>query len=267
MALTGALLRQGTSTVPGGASGTKVFGWDDLAAGANAAMEEIGLTTRQACATFLASCALESDYWRTTTEYGSGQVYAPYVGRGFIQTTWEDGYRRAGRLAVQKGWIIDPEHFVKNPEALADKRYAWLGAIEYYTRQRTGSAWTVRGEPYRSLAALANSEHGTIERISRAINLGNPTTEKAAYHEEQRRDLADAFHALGDVIVPEKGHTGGYSPCLGDSTRYWIKESLVSNDETDLTADVDLKSLPIAEESSGPAVDEDGNEMEDGEDG
>lgn len=201
MPITGAQLKQGTAAIPGGASGRQVAPWDELAAGANRAMSEIGLKTRLACATFLATCTLESAYWRTTEEYGGSKTrYAPYFGRGFIQTTWEEGYRNAGKYAVEYGLygVTDPEFFVKNPQRLGEEKYAWLGAVEYYTRRRSGSAWM----GFESLAELANSSTGSISRISRAVNRGNPATEKAAYHEEQRAALSDAFYALGDAIIP-----------------------------------------------------------------
>jgi len=56
-----------------------------------------------------------------TTEYGSesylqGKDYYPYIGRGFVQLTWEDNYRKA---AAALG-LIDDRDLVEHPQVALD---------------------------------------------------------------------------------------------------------------------------------------------------
>ena len=56
-----------------------------------------------------------------TTEYGSqdyleGKEYFPYIGRGFVQLTWEDNYRKASSALG----LIDDRDLVDHPEVALD---------------------------------------------------------------------------------------------------------------------------------------------------
>ena len=59
------------------------------------------------------------------TEYGSdsylqGKEYWPYIGRGFVQLTWEDNYRKASSLLS----LVDERDLVKHPEMALDSLIA-----------------------------------------------------------------------------------------------------------------------------------------------
>jgi hypothetical protein len=59
------------------------------------------------------------------TEYGSqsylqGKSYYPYVGRGFVQLTWEDNYRRASEELN----LTDERDLVEHPELALDSLIA-----------------------------------------------------------------------------------------------------------------------------------------------
>lgn len=130
-ALTGATVRAALSAV--GAVGKQIVSFDELAAGAAGALAQApaGLTPA-GCAAFLATCAVESAWFRTTTEYGSGQRYAPYIGRTFVQLTWRENYAGFGRWCKNHGLVDDIDTFVKNPASLSGLRWAWLGPVYYF---------------------------------------------------------------------------------------------------------------------------------------
>ena len=130
---------------------------EQLAAGANDAMRRVGCKTVTECALFMATLAQESAYFRTATEYGSGQRYAPYIGRGFEQVTWRANYAAYGAWAKSKGLVSDANLFVNQPTRLADSAHWWMTGVWYWTiprswgqytslidaARKTGSIWTV----------------------------------------------------------------------------------------------------------------------------
>lgn len=192
MALTGAQLKKALASV--GAGSGMVASADQLAAGANDAMRRVGCKTVTECALFLATLAQESAYFRTATEYGSGQRYAPYIGRGFEQVTWRDNYAAFGAWAKSKGVVSDANLFVNQPTRLADSAYWWLTGVWYWTIPRS---W---GQ-YSSLIDAARKT-GSIWTVSRAVNMGNPNSEGTPWGMNERIKMFDAFKALGSSIVP-----------------------------------------------------------------
>jgi putative chitinase len=59
------------------------------------------------------------------TEYGSqsylkGKPYYPYIGRGLVQLTWEDNYRKAGAALG----LIDDRDLIDHPEVALDSMIA-----------------------------------------------------------------------------------------------------------------------------------------------
>lgn len=92
-------------------------------------------------ATVYKECAMRM--W-PTTEYGSqsyleGKSYYPYVGRGFVQLTWEDNYRTASAALG----LIDDRDLVEHPEMALDSlisaRVMFRGMAEgWFTGARLG---------------------------------------------------------------------------------------------------------------------------------
>ena len=109
-------------------------GWslDTLAKGANAAMAQAGINTREGAAVFMSQCMVESAYFRTTREYGGPSArYAPFYGRGFIQVTWRENYAKFGAWCKDRGLVPSASYFTDKPDRLADSQWAWLGAVWY----------------------------------------------------------------------------------------------------------------------------------------
>lgn len=192
MALTGAQLKSVLGSVNG--VGGQVASFDQLAAGANAAMTTMKVTTVNQAAGFLATMVMESACLRTTTEYGTGQRYAPYIGRTFEQITWPDNYAAFGRYVRGLGMVTDPDIFVKNPSALGSLTWAWLGGVWFWTMNR--SNWG----KWSNLMQVANT--GSILLISKAVNVGNPNSDVTPYGMDSRTTLFNAFKALGTSILP-----------------------------------------------------------------
>lgn len=173
-----------------GALGKQMRPLAELAAGADGALRMVprGLTGRGA-ASFLATCAQESAYFRTTVEYGTGQRYAPYIGRGFVQCTWRENYRAFGAWCRDRGLVDDPGVFEKNPAALGDYRWSWLTAVWYFESTR--------------LWDWANA--GDHRRVSQAVNggRGRAGTSFVPNHWDARRKMFDAFARVGDSLLPD----------------------------------------------------------------
>lgn len=187
MTLTGAALRASLAEVR--AVGKQIRSFDELAAGADAALRQApaGLTNAGA-ASFLATCAQESDYFRTTREYGSGQWYAPWIGRGFVQVTHEANYRGFGEWCHARGLIDRADLFVRARSELEDFRWAWLTAVWYF---EVNGLWT-------------HANRGDHYAVSQGVNRGRGAigTSKVPNHWTQRRAMFDAFRARGGDLLP-----------------------------------------------------------------
>jgi predicted chitinase len=186
MTLSGATVRAALASI--GAVGKQIASMDELASGANGALRRAPGLTAPGAAAFLATCAQESAYFRTTTEYGTGQRYAPYIGRTFTQITWEQNYRDFGRWCHARGLVSDPETFVRNPRSLGDYRWAWLGPIQY---------WEENG-----IWRWANA--GDFRAVSQAINGGNGRvgTNFTPHGWTERQKMYAAFLKAGNTLLP-----------------------------------------------------------------
>jgi len=173
------------------------------------AMQEFGINTPQRQAAFLAQVAHESGELRYLQELASGDAYNPqtnpklaanlgntkdgdgplYKGRGPLQLTGRDNYRRAGEALN-----VD---LVAHPESVADPEVGF----------RT-SAWFWKQNGLNELADGIKTD-ADFHRISKAINRGNPDAKKPALHEQQRLDY---FHRIQESIQPPpQPNTGPYT--------------------------------------------------------
>lgn len=90
-------------------------------------------------AMWLAQIGHESAGFDATEEYASGDESTDrwkYKGRTWIQLTWETNYRAFGEWCLNEGLVDSAYYFVDNPKALADLRWAGLGAAWYWTVAR-----------------------------------------------------------------------------------------------------------------------------------
>lgn len=174
-ALTGAVIKAALSKV--GAVGKQIVSFDELATGATGALKQApaGLSAA-GCAAFLATCAVESAWFRTTTEYGSGQRYAPYIGRTFVQLTWKENYAGFGRWCKGRGLVDDIDVFVKNPASLSDLSWAWLGPVYYF---ETHGLWRYANAD--NFLAVSQAVNGGDAKIGTSFVPNSWTERQATY--------------------------------------------------------------------------------------
>lgn len=119
-----------------GGRGNQLASLDEIARIFNAAISQAGDGAYDGqparLAALIGQCAQESAWFRTTTEYGTGQRYAPHIGRTFIQITWSDNYQAFGLWCKARGLINDAAYFVNSPASLSDLKWAALGPIWYF---------------------------------------------------------------------------------------------------------------------------------------
>lgn len=138
------------------------------------------LSTPLRQAHFIAQAAVETAYFRTLREYGSGQRYAPYIGRGPGQLTWETNYVDMGR---RLGLPLKPQ-----PELVEDPALGTLVFLMYWMDH--------------NLNRYADEDDGRA--ISRAINRGSATSDKPANAEAERLAMVAKVKPLLGAASPPR---------------------------------------------------------------
>lgn len=112
-------------------------------------------------------------------EYLTGKDYYPYIGRGFVQLTWEDNYRSAGAALG----LIDDRDLVAHPEVALDSlvsaRILFRGMAEGWF---TG----------RKLGQYFNDEVNDPVNARQIVNGNDQDTLIAAYHSQFLSALEEA---------------------------------------------------------------------------
>lgn len=139
-------------------------------------------------AMWLAQVGHESDNFNATEEYKKDGRYAPYIGRTWIQITWDYNYRAFSQWAFDRGLVPTNDYFVVNYRALADLQWAGVGAAWYWTTQRPMNALVDAGD-----SASWNGYRG-FEAVTAAINGG---TNNLA----DRRDRYNRALLQGDALL------------------------------------------------------------------
>jgi len=136
-------------------------------------------------AMWLAQIGHESEGFIYTEEIAKNGRYAPFIGRTWIQITWDYNYRAFGQWCAQQGLVSDPETFIKNPKSLADDKWAALGPAWY---------WTVARPKLNEM-----SDNGDMLGVTKAINGGtNGLADRQARY-SQAKALGDRLLLLAGV--------------------------------------------------------------------
>ncbi|QRY51721.1 M15 family metallopeptidase [Mycolicibacterium septicum] len=142
-------------------------------------------TTVPRIAQWLAQVGHESVSFYYTEEIAKNGRYAPYIGRTWIQITWDYNYRAFSEWCFDRGLVPTRDYFVVNYQRLADLEWAGLGASWYWTEQRPMNALVDAGENaswngYRGFSAVTAAINGGTNgladrqaRYNRALALGD----------------------------------------------------------------------------------------------
>lgn len=161
-----------------------------------AGLQEADCTNPRRIAMFIAQTGEESASFDTTEEYASGAEYegrcsdlgncspgdgVKYKGRTWIQVTGKSHYAQFSQWCYDRGVVPTPTYFVDNPPALADMRWAGLGAAWYWTVERPRiNAMCDAGDVLGVTQAVNGGTHGLADRqarYDRAIAMGDQLLE------------------------------------------------------------------------------------------
>lgn len=121
-------------------------------------------------AMWLAQVGHESVSFKYTEEIAKGGRYAPYIGRTWIQITWDYNYRAFSEWCFERGLVPTRDYFVVNYRELADLKWAGLGASWYWTERRPMNALTDAGDSATWKAGSIT--YRGFEAVTAAINGG-----------------------------------------------------------------------------------------------
>ncbi|QOP65873.1 lysin A [Mycobacterium phage STLscum] len=99
-------------------------------------LRESECTNVNRIAMWLAQVGHESGSFQYTEEIAKNGRYAPYIGRTWIQITWDYNYRSFSQWAYAFGMVPTPDYFVVNYRELADLKWAGIGPAWYWTVAR-----------------------------------------------------------------------------------------------------------------------------------
>ncbi|ASR77115.1 endolysin [Mycobacterium phage MyraDee] len=172
-------------------------------------------------AMWLAQVGHESASFQYTEEIAKNGRYAPYIGRTWIQITWDYNYRAFSKWCFDRGLVPTPDYFVPNYRELADLKWAGLGAAWYWTVART------------DINAL--SDRQDLITVTQRINGGQNGI-------EDRRNRYNRARALGDqlleLITPQE-ELDEWDALMADPKRYASRSMYRSDDVENLSA-IDL---------------------------
>lgn len=112
-----------------------------------------------------------------------------YRGRGPIQLTWQDNYRKFGQWCAAMGYISDPELFVNQPELVEQPRWGLLASSWY---------WLNAGPRPGRINDFA--DNGDILAVSRCVN--GWVESRLPNGWDDRRDRWNRARGMGDRILP-----------------------------------------------------------------
>jgi predicted chitinase len=162
-------------------------------------------------AMWLAQIGYESGGFVYTEEIAKNGRYAPYIGRTWIQITWQSNYHDFGQWCAGKGLVDDPNFFVNNYAALADPKWAAIGPAWY---------WTVQRPQINSMC-----DNGDLVGVTQAINGGTNGLSGVANSRTDRWNqalgLGDRLLALATDFTPEPQ---GPLP-TGDPFKDWMAKA------------------------------------------
>ncbi|AER47898.1 lysin A [Mycobacterium phage Lucky2013] len=205
-----------------------------------------GCTTVKRIAMWLAQVGHESASFFYTEEIAKNGRYAPYIGRTWIQITWDYNYRAFSQWCHARGLVPTADYFVVNYRELADLRWAGLGAAWYWTEQRPLNALVDAGD--NATWKAGNVTYRGFEAVTAAINGGTHGLADRKARHARAIALGDQLLSLisegGDDLTPEQDkmlrevHACLFNP-IPSQSKYkadgegarWRLHELIKNDD------------------------------------
>lgn len=190
------------------------FGVDDAAKMAPLIIPALALAQCSAnvkrTAMWLAQIGEESGGFVYTEEIAKNGSYAPYIGRTWIQITWQSNYAKFGAWCVQQGLLDDANYFVNNPAALADPRWAGIGPAWFWLAPHDGHN-------------LINddADNGDVLAVTHTINGGENGLQDRINRYNQALALGDRLLLLAPVKAPAPAPAP--TPATPPTFQDWMK--------------------------------------------
>lgn len=151
-------------------------------------------------AMWLAQVGHESDGFNATEEYANGDMSQErwiYKGRTWIQLTWKSNYAGFSQWCFARGLVPTATYFVDNPTALADLKWAGLGAAWY---------WTVARPDINTL-----SDNRDLVTVTQRINGGQNGIDDRRTRYNRALAVGDALLTLTNTTTEDEDEMAGWT--------------------------------------------------------
>lgn len=141
--------------------------------------------------------------YNNRADLGNGPTDGPrYPGRGPIQVTGRNNYRKLSEWAFSQGYVPSPTYFEDRPEELERLEYAFLGTVWYWTVARPDiNALSDEGDVVTVTHRINGGENGLADRTNRWNHCRQIDLEPLVEEDELSAEDSKRIRELHDRIV------------------------------------------------------------------
>lgn len=199
----------------------------------SAGLKQSDCTTWPRIAMWLAQMGHESASFVYTEEIAKNGRYAPYIGRTWIQITWDYNYRAFSKWCFDRGLVPTPDYFVPRYQELSELKWAGIGPAWYWTDARPTLNALSDARNINEVTRLINGGYNGLSdrqtRYNRALTQGDLLLTLLTGEDDELADpdIVRKINELHAALLSKKASRSGYAP--DDEGERWPWFELLQN--------------------------------------
>lgn len=217
------------------ATGLSLARANEILPAVSAGLKQADCTNSARIAMWLAQIGHESAGFVYTEEIAKNGRYAPYIGRTWIQITWDYNYRAFSKWCFDRGLVPSPDYFVVNYRALADLEWAGVGAAWYWTDARPTINALCDQRNLNEVTRLINGGYNGLSdrqtRYNRALTQGDALLTLLTGEDDELADpvVVKQISEIHAALLSTKESRSGLAP--KEEGARWPWYELAQNDD------------------------------------